>query len=105
MTCAKYKLGSEIAITLRVLNPENGQPLDVSSGVNLTINFQTGDSALIPKIASFTTDGTDGKIQYTVVGEELGVGRWKAEGFVEIDGKDLYTTTAEFEVVPRLTVP
>lgn len=107
MKCATYKLGSEPQIVLIVYDPTTGQPLNVAAATVIELNFKPEAGALINKTGEFYTDGTDGKIAYQVVGEDFAVGRWKVEGFVTLgvppNDQDLYSTSASFEVEPRLT--
>ena len=52
---------------LRVTIKENGSAVDVSSAtVKNIILTPPGNGVEIVKAASFTTDGSDGKIQYTI---------------------------------------
>lgn len=108
MKCATYKLGSEPKIVLIVYDPTTGQPLPVSAATVIQMNFKpVAGGAIINKTGELYSDGTDGKIAYTVQGEEFAVGRWKVEGFVTLgvapNEQDLYSTSASFEVEPRLS--
>jgi hypothetical protein len=60
--------------------------VDVSSAtVTKTITFVAPDGTSTVQSATFTTDGTDGKIQYvTQAGDMDQVGQWKLQGIVVI---------------------
>lgn len=60
---------------------------DISAATVKELIFQKPDDAqtAVEQTAVFTTDGTDGKIEYTAVGGDLDeVGRWFLEGRVTL---------------------
>jgi hypothetical protein len=55
--------------------------LDLSSASPITIIFTKPDSSQFVREASFVTDGTDGKIEYTIQDGEIDTaGDWKYQG-------------------------
>jgi len=91
---------------LIVYDPVTGQPMNIASAQTIKMFFRFADEAVIEKVATLHTGGTDGKIAYQVNGTEFKEGRWKVEGFVTLgvapNDQDLYSTSASFEVEPRI---
>jgi hypothetical protein len=90
-----------------IVTDEDGVDLDVSAVDSKLIHFVKPDGTTLSKTAAYTSDGTDGEIQYTSVAADIDqVGRWSYQGYVEItDGAHLHTEVATFDVVaPLVTV-
>lgn len=80
-------------VRLTLLDASTGQPMDVSTSTVRTIKLLADDGDQIPKAASFSTDGTDGKIEVQLSGTDLDVaGTWTVQGFI-----DMPTWTGHFE--------
>jgi hypothetical protein len=89
------------------IQDEDGVDLDVSAVDVKTIHFTKPDGTTLSKTAAYTSDGTDGEIQYTSAAGEIDqVGQWSYAGYVEItDGAHYHTEVATFDVVaPLVTV-
>lgn len=55
--------------------------VDVSSATTKELIFRKPSGAVITQTAVFTTDGTDGKIQYITIASDLDeAGDWKLQG-------------------------
>ena len=75
-------IGTVFEITLK---DEGNSPeiVDVSTAATMEIIFQKPNGTSVTQTASFTTDGTDGKIEYTTLTGDLDtVGLWKIQGHV-----------------------
>ena len=80
-------------------------PIDVSTAIVKYIYFQDPTGARMRKTATFTTDGTDGKIQYvTIAGDIDEVGTWQVQGYVETSLGKFYTEKMSFQVSSTLYV-
>jgi len=83
-----------------------GAAIDVSSAtVTKNIIFRKSDDAqtVITKIASFTTDGTDGKIEYQAITGDLDtLGVWHIQGYVVLSSGEWKSAIGEFRVHENL---
>lgn len=76
--------------------------LDISLASDMDILFQK-PSGNITRTASFTTDGTDGKMQYATIADDLDVaGSWKIQGRVTLPSGTWSTTVSTFRVYDNL---
>ena len=66
----QYDIGTRFEITLK---DEGNSPeiVDVSTASVTEIIFKKPDGNTVTKTAGFTTDGTDGKIEYTTLANDL----------------------------------
>src|SRR5262245_42640865 len=75
----KEAIGVAIICTIK----EDGVAVDVSTVSTKQIIFRKPDGSTVTKTATFTSGGTDGKIQYTTVSGFLDmVGVWECQGYV-----------------------
>lgn len=57
--------------------------LDVSAATTLNLIFKKPGGTVVTKSASFTTDGTDGQIEYITVDGDLDeVGNWQIQAYI-----------------------
>lgn len=78
--------------------------VDLSSATTIELIFRDPDGTSVTQTATFTTDGSDGKIQYTTLAGDLDVvGLWSWQGHVVIGTSDWRTSSNEFRVLPNLT--
>ena len=99
----EFKIGSEPNIVVRIVD-EDRNPVDISGATTLQLKISDKDDTApteVTKTAVFTTDGKDGKLQYTVVGSEFAVGLWYIEARAVI-GRNILTKTGTFRVLPVL---
>ena len=81
-----------------------GAAIDVSTAVTKYIYFKNPAGTTLPaKTAAFTTDGTDGKIQYTTIAGDIDmVGTWHVQGYVETSLGKFWTEKDSFKVYSTL---
>lgn len=73
----KSNYGSTIVLTIK---DQDGAVVDVSGASAKTITFRKPDGSSVTKNLSFTTDGSDGKVEYTFQTGVLDtVGLWQYE--------------------------
>lgn len=87
--------------TIEVIVEEDGAVVDISSATTKQIKFRTPDGRVLTKTASFTTDGTDGAMKYTLQQGDLDEpGRWRRQGYLAgVGGWTGHTSEAKpFEV-------
>lgn len=77
--------------------------IDVSSQVSMDLIFQKADGVVVTYPASFVTDGTDGKVQYTTVADDLDVvGSWKLQAKVALPTGIWSSEIKKFKVYKNL---
>lgn len=74
----------DIGTVFRVTLEDSGVALDLSAAVTKQILFEAPSGAVKARAATFTTDGSDGKIEYATVDEDDldEVGQWKLQAAV-----------------------
>lgn len=79
--------GTSFVVTLK---DEDGVAVDLTSVdiIQVEFVFKKPDQTTITKIASFVTDGIDGKAKYVTTSSDLDdVGRWSLQAYVKtVDG-------------------
>lgn len=69
---------------VRIIDDSTGVPIDISSAVVKTVKFKKSNGVILEKAATFTTNGTDGYMQYSTIQGDLNVsGTWTIQGFVQ----------------------
>ena len=98
----------DIGTVLRVtVQDEDAAIVDISAASTKQILIKKPNGTLLTKTAAFTTDGTDGQMQYTTVGAvgetpaDLDVaGDYKIQGYVVI-GTGAWKTSTHIEHVHK----
>lgn len=77
---------------------------DVSGASAITYTFRRPDGTTFNKTGTFTSDGTDGKVQYvTVDGDLNGAGTWSVQVLIVTSGGLSHNTTvATFRVFENI---
>ena len=98
-------------ITLTVVDAD-AAAIDISGATSKVIVFRRHDGTRMTKAATFTDDGTDGKIYYTLVAADLaGVPVpdepsakviWRAQGVVVTNSGEWTTAETSFNVMRTL---
>jgi len=92
----------DIGTILRVTITDTAA-VDVSGATTKTIFLLKPSGTKLSKAAIFTTDGTDGKIQYTTVSGDLDEPVWwKIQAYVKLPGGEWYSDWQSFEVHDNL---
>ena len=90
------------AFRLTIVNTA-GTAIDVSTATTKYIYFQDPTGAKVQKTAAFTTNGSDGKIQYTTIAGDIDeVGTWMIQGYVETSLGKFWTEKDSFRVYSTL---
>jgi len=88
--------GTVVEITIK---DEDAAVVDVSLATLKQITLQEPDGTDHVKTAAFTTDGSDGKIQYSVESDVFqSVGNWRIQGKVELVAGTWYTDIERIHV-------
>jgi len=89
----------DIGTVLRVTVKDGDDAVDVSTATTKTIILEDPSGNNSDKAATFTTDGTDGKIQYTTVSGDLDErGNWSIQAKVVMPSGTWYSDIYTFEV-------
>jgi hypothetical protein len=81
------------------IKDQDGVVVDISSATTLQVKIKTADGTQVTGTASFTTDGTDGKMEYATVGGDFGInGPAEAQPYVVITGFNGHGTKYRFNV-------
>ena len=97
-------IGTIFRITVYDTTASGGSEIaDISDATSLTITFQNPNGGSFTRNASFTTDGTDGQIQYVTVDGDLSIaGTWSIQAFVVTPSGSHRTNVGTFRVFENL---
>lgn len=77
--------------------------VDISAATNLQFIFKKPDGSSLTKTAVFTTDGTDGAINYsTIAGDLSEAGVWSIQAVVTIGNSVYHSSIKTFKVYNNL---
>ena len=80
-----------------------GVALDISGATTKKLVFKKPNGVVITKDADYTTDGSDGKLQYSsTTGDLLPYGTWSVQAYIVRSGLDGRTERATFSVLRNL---
>ena len=92
-------IGTVFVVTVK----DGSSTIDISGATTKQIILVAPDGGKLTKTASFTTDGTDGKMQYAAVSGDLDeAGWWKLQGRVVLTSGTWSTDITRFEVHQNL---
>lgn len=93
----------DVSTVFEITLKEGGVVVDVSTASVKQIRFKKADDTTLTKDASFTTDGTDGKIEYTTVANDIDQdGTWEIQAYIEMGGGKWSSDIERFEVFPNI---
>ena len=77
--------------------------VDISGATTKVFLFTKPDGTQINRTANFLTTGTDGKLQYTTVANDLDLeGEWKIQGHIAMPSGNWHTKISRFTVLGNL---
>ena len=93
----------DVGTVFEVELQENDVTLDISAATTKALLFQKPDGTVVTQTAAFTTDGSDGKIQYITVADDLDQsGNWKLQARVTLPTGTWSSSTSKFKVYGNL---
>jgi hypothetical protein len=93
-------IGTNIELTVK---DETNTVVDISTATTKQLIFRKPNGTLLTKNATFTTDGTDGKIYITTVAGDLDqVGVWYTQAYIEITPYQWHSSYEEMDVYSNL---
>lgn len=103
MACTEEIHVGDIGTVFEVTIKDGSSVVDISSATALQIIFKKPDDSSLTKIAIFSSDGTDGKMKYTSVANDLNIsGSWRLQGRVVMPVGEWRSTTGNFGVYKNL---
>ena len=77
---------------------------DISDATTITFTFKRPNGTTFTKSGAFTSDGVDGKVQYTTIDGDLsGAGTWSLQILIVISGGRTHNTNvATFRVFENI---
>lgn len=93
----------DIGTILRVTVKDGDTAVNISSATSKIIILEDPDGNNSEKTAIFTTDGTDGKIQYTTIAGDLDErGNWSIQAKIVMPSGTWYSDVSVFQVHENL---
>lgn len=88
-------IGTKFQVTVK----DGDSVVNISSASTKSLIFKKPSGTKMTKTAAFTSDGSDGKIDYTVIADDLDeVGTYQLQGNVVISDGTFYTDIQTFKV-------
>lgn len=96
-------IGTNFIVT--VFN-QNSQLMNLASSTGLTIRFRKPDGVSMDKIAELYTNGTDGKLVYTLEEDDIDIaGQWSSQAIIEFTDGAWHTNIVNFTVYANIAEP
>lgn len=94
----------DIGTVLEVTLYDSGVVVDISSATVKQFIFKKPDRTTATKAASFSTNGTDGKLRYTTIANDLDIaGDWELQVYVELLAGKWKSDVGVFSVLSNLS--
>lgn len=98
-------IGTIFRVTVNDTTSTGGSTVaDISDATTITFTFKRPDGTTFSRSGSFTSDGSDGKVQYTTVDGDLdGAGTWSLQVLIVTSGGLTHNTSvATFRVFENI---
>jgi hypothetical protein len=97
-------IGTTFVVTINDLTSSGGSAVaDISDATSMVLYFKRSCGSTFSRTAGFTTDGTDGKIEYTTVDGDLnGAGNWEIQAKVVTPSGTWSTGVGYFKVYENI---
>jgi hypothetical protein len=96
----KNDVGTVFNVTIK---DQSNAIVDISAATTKQIIFTDPEGTDVAKTATFNTDGTDGKINYVILVDDLDlVGLWKMQAKVITPAGTWHSNITEFNVLDNL---
>ncbi len=97
---------NDVGTVLRFTIKEAGVPLDLASVTSKKLKLEKKDKTTLYKDLSFTTSGSDGKVEYiTAAGDLDQKGKLRAQVYLESSDGKWHTSIVEWEVEANIATP
>lgn len=103
MSCGIHQNDVGTVITINIVDCDD-DAIDISSAGTKQIIFKKPSGSLLTKDASFSTDGTDGKIKYVgASGDFDEIGSWKVQAYIVVGSYSWKSSFETFRVYRNLS--
>ena len=103
MTVGEIHVGDIGTVLIHTIKDQDETVVDISSASNRQIIFNKPNGTAVVKTATLTTDGTDGKMQYTTASGDLNLeGVYTRQGKVTFGSNVWYSDIIKFKVYKNL---
>ena len=103
MSIGEIRVGDVGTTFIFTVKDQNDAIVDISSASNLDMIFRKPDGSAVVKDAVLTGDGTDGKMEYVTVADDLNIPKeWQRQGLVVIGIYTWKTDIIKFMVYDNL---
>ncbi len=93
----------DIGTVFQVTIKDGTSVVDISSATTLQIIFKKPDGSRATKTAVLVNSGTDGKMKYTTIANDLDrQGSWRLQGRVVMSGGEWRSSVGNFDVYENL---
>lgn len=94
---------NDIGTLFKLTLTDDSVAVDISGATTKQIKLKKPDGTVLTKTAIFTTDGTDGKMFYQTIADDIDVtGEWQIQGYVVLATGTWYTSVHSFRVFENL---
>lgn len=98
-TCSELQKNNVGSIFRKTIVDQDGNVVDISSATTKNFIFNKPGGSQLVKATSFTTDGTDGKIQYASASGDLDeIGMWSYQAYIVFVSGSFYSNVDSFKV-------
>jgi len=97
-------IGTTFRVTVYDTNSDGTTKVaDIQSATTKKMTFKRPDGQTFERVAVFTTNGSDGQIQYVSVdGDLVPAGNWKLQAYVQTSDGSWRTSSGSFKVYENL---
>jgi PKD repeat protein len=89
----------DINVLFVITLKDNTTVVDISSATTKEIIFKKSDGTTLTKTALFSTDGTDGKVQYATISGDINMsGLWSVQAHIISSSGEWKSSVANFDV-------
>jgi len=94
---------NDVGTVFRVTIYDGSTVLDISGATTKSIIFKDADGTIVTQDGTFTTDGTDGQLEYvTIAGDLTVLGKWKLQSYVVLPSGSWKSNIVNFRVYANL---
>jgi len=92
-----------IGLVMTLTIEEDNVAVNISSATTKQIKVRKPDGSVMDKAADFSTNGSDGKLTYTTIADDIDmVGEYQAQAYVVMTGFTGHSTVVSFEAKRNL---
>lgn len=94
----------QVGATIRVVITDGGLAIDLSTATVKILKLSSPYGPVVEKAATFTTNGTDGSLEYVLAVDDLNeAGPWRCQPYVELGTEKFHGSPFGFQVGENLS--